>query len=82
MEEYEVSKEEIAHLLRRIGWHPSDLKQLQVYARMEPSQKVEQMLRVRDDWVRLLEERLTNEHPDRTQKEIKRMVIEHLALLD
>jgi hypothetical protein len=68
-------------LLRRIGWHRSNWKQIEVYARMEPWRKVEQVLHMRDEGVRLLEERLRHEHPDCTPRQIERIVIEHLELL-
>lgn len=57
-------------MLRRIGWHPSDWKQIEVYALMSPARKVEQMLRIRDTHVRTLKQRLKQEHPDCTDIEL------------
>lgn len=70
-----------ADLLRRIGWHPSDLKQIELYARMSPAQKIEQMLRLRWEAVRLLRARLQKEHPECSEIELKRLVQWHLDLV-
>ena len=72
---------EIQRLLRRIGWHPSDLKQIEIYARMEPKQKIEQMFRVRREQMRLLEKRLRTEHPDYSDEQIFWMIQEHLDMV-
>ncbi len=70
-----------ADLLRRIGWHPSDMKQIELYARMAPAQKVEQMLRLRGEHVSLLKARLRREHPECTEIELKRLLHWHLDLV-
>src|SRR5207237_8538669 len=75
----EIAKE-AAEMLRRIGWHESDLMQIKVYAQMSPARKVEQMFALRDQAVRLLEARLRREHPECTEMEIKRLVQWHLDL--
>ena len=54
----------------RIGWHPSDLKQIEVYSRMSPARKVAQMFWWRGEQMRLLKERLRREHPDLSDMEL------------
>jgi hypothetical protein len=68
-------------LLERIGWHPSDLAQIEVYAHMSPARKVELMLRWRGEQVRLLKERLMQEHPGCSREELSQMLQEHLDLV-
>lgn len=68
-------------LLQRIGWHPSNLIQIQVYAQMSPARKVTQMLRLRGKQVRLLKARLKQEHPGCSKAELSRMLQEHLDLV-
>jgi hypothetical protein len=75
----EIAKE-AAEMLRRIGWHESDLMQIKVYARMSPARKVEQMFALRREFMRMLEARLRREHPECTEMEIKRLVQWHLDL--
>ncbi|HEX8220465.1 MAG TPA: hypothetical protein VF914_14810 [Chloroflexia bacterium] len=70
-----------ATLLERIGWHPSDWAQIEVYARMAPARKVEFMLRWRGEQVRLLKERLELEHPGCSREELSSMLQEHLDLV-
>jgi hypothetical protein len=70
-----------ADLLRRIGWHPSDMKQIELYARMSPAQKVEQMFRWRGEQVNLLKARLRSEHPEYNEIELKRLLQWHLDLV-
>ena len=70
-----------ATLLRRIGWHPSDWKQIEVYANMSPAQKVAQMLYWRGEQVRLLKARLRQERPDCTDREMAWLLQEHLDLV-
>ncbi len=73
--------QEAAEMLRRIGWHDSDLMQIKVYARMSPARKVEQMFALRREFMRLLDKRLKREHPECTEMEIKRLVQWHLDLV-
>ena len=73
--------EEAEALLRRIGWHPSDWKQVEVYARMSPARKVSLMLRWRHEMVALLKARLRREHPGCSDAELAHMLLEHLALV-
>jgi hypothetical protein len=68
-------------MLRRIGWHPSDWAQIEVYARMSPARKVAQMLHFRNMQMRLLRTRLRQEHPDCTDAEFAQMIQEHLDLV-
>jgi hypothetical protein len=68
-------------LLQRIGWHPSDMAQIDAYARMTPARKVELMLRWRGEQIRLLKERLEHEHPGCSKEELSLMVQEHLDLV-
>lgn len=77
----ESSTSRAESLLRRIGWHTSDLVQIEVYARIPPSRKVAQMLRWRDEQVRLLKARLKREHPDCSEAELFRLLQEHLDLV-
>jgi len=70
-----------AELLRRIGWHPSDMKQIELYARMSSAQKVEQMLRLRGEQVKILKARLRREHPDCTEADLQRLFLWHLDLV-
>jgi len=70
-----------ADLLLRIGWPPSDMKQIEIYARMSPAQKIEQMLRVRSEHVGLLKSRLRREHPECTETELKLLLQWHLDLV-
>jgi hypothetical protein len=72
---------EASEMLRRIGWHESDLMQIKIYARMSPAQKVEQMFALRGEFMHVLEARLRREHPDSTDMEIKRLVQWHLDLV-
>ena len=68
-------------ILRRIGWHPSDWTQIEVYARMSPARKVAQMFQLRREFMRLLRSRLKQEHPGCSDAELARMVQEHLDLV-
>jgi hypothetical protein len=68
-------------LLRRIGWHPSDWKQIEVYARMSPARKVEQMLWWRAQAIRTLKLRLRSEHPEMDDKQLAILLQEHLDLV-
>lgn len=74
-------EEEAREMLKRIGWHESDWKQLEIYARMEPRQKLAEMFRLRRQHVQLLEKRLRREHPGCTDREIVQMIQEHLDLV-
>ena len=56
--DYSKAEQEAAEMLKRIGWHPSDLKQIEVYSRMSPARKVAQMFWWRGEQIRLLKERL------------------------
>lgn len=75
----ELSSDE---LLKRIGWHPSEWAQIEVYARMSPARKVSQMLKLRHEQVLLLKERLRREHPECTTLELAHILQEHLELLN
>lgn len=68
-------------LLQHIGWHPSDLAQIDAYARMTPARKVELMLRWRGEQVQLLKARLEHEHPGCSREELSLMLQEHLDLV-
>jgi len=68
-------------LLQRIGWHPSNWTQIEVYARMSPVRKVAQMLSWREQQMLVLRSRLKAEHPGCTDTELGHMVCEHLDLL-
>lgn len=70
-----------ANLLQRMGWHPSDLAQIEVYALMAPARKVELMLQWRGEQVRLLRDRLEREHPGCNREELSSMLQEHLDLV-
>lgn len=70
-----------AELLRRIGWHPSDMKQIELYARMSPAQKAEQMFYFRHLHVKSMRERLRREHPELSEGALAHLVLEHLAML-
>lgn len=72
---------ELTTLLERIGWHSSDLAQIEVYARMSPARKVELMLRWRGEQIRLLRDRLEQEHPSCSKEELSRLLQEHLDLV-
>ena len=68
-------------LLERIGWHTSDLTQIDVYAQMSPARKVELMLRWRGEQIRMLKARLEQEHPGCSKEELSRMLQEQLDLV-
>jgi hypothetical protein len=70
-----------AEMLRRIGWHPSDWKQIEIYARMPPARKIEQMFRLRHSQMQVLRRRLEQEHPGLTKVELARLLQEHLDLV-
>ncbi len=74
-------QEEVNILLQRIGWHESDLKQIEVYAKMPSEKKVQQMLRLRAEQVRFLKARLRAEHPDYSEAHLRQMFLEHLDLV-
>ena len=75
------ANQEVDALLKRIGWHPSDWIQIEVYANMPPARKVAQMLRLRHEYVALLKARLRREHPGCSDVELAQLLQEHLALL-
>ena len=82
MERPPISLEaEVEALLRKIGWDRSDFMQAEIYARMSPARKVEQMFRIRREHLDMLEVRLRREHPDCTRREIAIMVQERLDLV-
>ena len=68
-------------ILQRIGWHPSNLKQIEGYMRMSPAKKVSQMLRLRSNMMRVMRARLRAEHPDITHDELVRLEQVHIDLL-
>lgn len=72
---------QVTKLLRKIGWDASDLAQIEVYARMSPARKVEQMFRIREGYIRLLKERLRREHPDYSETQLSDLLQEHLDLV-
>lgn len=76
-----LNNSDAADLLRRIGWHPSDWKQVEVYANMPPARKVTQMLLIRHKHIQSLRKRLRIEHPDLTEVELAHMVLQHLSML-
>jgi len=61
---------EAARMLREIGWEPSHLQQIRVYAGMKPARKIEIMLRFRNGQVQALRKRLQREHPEWTATEL------------
>lgn len=72
---------EIKALLSKIGWDASNLKQIEVYARMSPAQKVGQMLHIRRQYVEILEAHLRREHPDATRFEMAMLLQAQLDLV-
>jgi hypothetical protein len=72
---------QVTRLLRKIGWDASDLAQIEVYARMSPARKVEQMLSIRYSHVKLLKARLRREHPDLSEAALSALLQEHLDLV-
>ena len=72
---------QVTKLLRKIGWDASDLAQIEVYARMSPARKVEQMLSIRYSHVKLLKARLRQEHPDLSEAALSALLQEHLDLV-
>ncbi|MEP6774405.1 MAG: hypothetical protein ABJA50_02320 [Chloroflexota bacterium] len=72
---------QVTKLLRKIGWDASDMAQIEVYARMSPARKVEQMLRIRYGCVKLLKARLRREHPDLSEAALSALLQEHLDLV-
>ena len=72
---------QVTKLLRKIGWDASDLAQIEVYARMSPARKVEQMFRIRQSYIRLLKARLRREHPDYSEAQLSDLLQEHLDLV-
>jgi hypothetical protein len=73
---------EAARMLRRIGWGPGDVEQARIAARLPPARKVEGMLKLRDEFVRLLRKRLQAEHPEDTPEELARRLRAHLDLVE
>ena len=74
-------EEQVTKLLRKIGWDASELAQIKVYARMSPARKVEQMLSIRQSYIRLLKARLRREHPDLSQAALSALLQKHLDLV-
>ena len=72
---------QVTKLLRKIGWDASDLAQIEVYARMSPARKVEQMFSIREGYIRLLKARLRREHPDYSEIQLSDLLQEHLDLV-
>lgn len=70
-----------AQMLKRIGWHESNWKQIEIYANMPPAKKIAIMFRMRRMQMDILKARLRREHPQATDGEIARMVQEHLDLV-
>ncbi|MEO6457900.1 MAG: hypothetical protein ABIO92_06455 [Chloroflexia bacterium] len=68
-------------MLKRIGWDRSELKQIEIYARMEPAKKIAIMLGMRRMQMRLLDTRLRQEHPRCSDAQIAQMIQEHLDLV-
>jgi hypothetical protein len=67
---------EVARLLQAIGWEPSQLVQLAIYAQMSPTRKIELMLEMSEQAMRLLRARLAAAHPDADQNALLRQHIE------
>src|SRR4051812_29625199 len=61
---------EAVRILRKIGWEPSHLDQIRVYARMDPARKIEIMLRFCAGESRAVRKRLQREHPEFTRLEL------------
>ena len=79
-----IDKERVAdakQMLKRIGWDRSELKQMEIYARMEPAKKIAIMLGMRRMQMRLLNARLRREHPDCSDAQIAQMIQEHLDMV-
>ena len=72
---------EVAQLLKQIGWHPSNWKQIEIYANMPPAKKVRLMFGMRRIQMRILKNRLREEHPGANDIEIAHLVQEHLDLV-
>ena len=72
---------QVTKLLRKIGWDASDLAQIEVYARMSPARKVEQMFSIRRSYIRLLKARLRREHPDYSETELSDLLQKQLDLV-
>jgi hypothetical protein len=72
---------EVTRLLRKIGWDASELAQIKVYAQMSPARKVEQMLSIRNSYVRLLKARLRREHPDYSESQLSALLQKQLDLV-
>ncbi len=70
-----------AEMLRRIGWTASDWKQVELYARMPPARKVEQMFRIRRQFMHAFEMRLKREHPELSEYGLKRLIQERLEFV-
>ena len=73
---------EAARMLRRIGWGPGDVAQAAICARLPSAQKVEGMLRLRGEFVRLLRKRLQAEHPADTWEELNQRLRAQLDLVE
>ncbi len=72
---------QVTKLLRKIGWDASDMAQIEVYARMSPARKVEQMFHIRQSSIRLLKARLRREHPGYSETQLSDLLQEHLDLV-
>lgn len=77
----EQHEDDAKQMLKRIGWDRSELKQIEIFAKMPPEKKVQQMLRLRAEQVRLLKARLRAEHPDYSEAQLRQMFLEHLDLV-
>ncbi len=75
------AKEEGARLLRAIGWEPSQLEQIRIYAQMSPADKISQMFALRGGQMRAMEPQIRQDQPDITPQEMRQVVLRRLDIL-
>jgi hypothetical protein len=74
----ETPEQEAARMLEQIGWNAASLKQIEVYARMKPAAKIEQMFRLRRAQMDAMIARIRKEQPDLSREELAAIVQERL----
>ena len=80
-EEQEQAQQLAARMLKQIGWEPSQLQQIRIYARMAPAAKVTQMLNLRHSQIKVLLNQLRREQPNATEAELRQALQRRLALI-
>jgi len=72
--------QQAAVMLRRIGWEPSQLQQIRIYAQMPPEAKVIQMLRLRHQLMEAMRTQIRAEEPNISPDAMRARVLARLDL--